>query len=119
MYLWASLRKIVITSGSLPINFEQSPIFNNNNPDQYNTLPIVADFIPANAASGDTREIAYYTSTFYRLIDLSSNSPLQKVQFEIFWLDKQNVLYPLKISTYQEVTLKVCFTKKSLYNNEY
>jgi len=119
MFLWSSLRKIVITSASLPIRFEQSPIFNNTNPDQYNTIPIVADFLPANTKAGDTREIAYYTSTFYRLIDLSSSSPLQKIQFEIFWLDKQNTLYPLTISTFQECTLKVVFTKKSLYNNEY
>jgi hypothetical protein len=119
MFLWTSLRKIVITSGSLPIKFEQAPIFNNTNPDQFNSLPIVADFIPANSRAGDTREIAYYTSTFYRLIDLTSNSPLQKIQFEIFWLDKQNILYPLKISSFQECTLKVVFTKKSLYNNDY
>lgn len=119
MFLWSSLRKIVITSASLPINFEQSPIFNNNNPDQYNTIPICADFIPANTKAGDSREIAFYTSTFYRLIDLSSDSPLQKIQFEIFWLDKQNILYPLKIGPFNEVTLKIVLSKKSLYNNEY
>lgn len=119
MHMWNSLRKLIITSGSLPINNEQSPILNDANPDQYNTIPIVADFLPNASVAGDTRETAFYSADQFRLIDLSSNMPLNKIQFEIFWADKQNNLLPLKISKFQEVTMKLCFVKKSLYNNEY
>ena len=116
LFLWASVRKIVITSGSLPINFEQTPIFNNENPDQFNSLPIIADFVPnVGQTAGESRQIAYYVSQFYRLIDLTGGTPLNKIQFEIFWADKQNNLYQLEISNYQEATLKVVFVHKSLY----
>ena len=116
LFLWASVRKIVITSGSLPITFEQSPLFNNDNPDQFNTIPIVADFLPnVGNTAGESRQIAYYTSQFYRLIDLSGGFSLNKIQFEIFWADKQNNLYQLEISNYQEATLKVVFVHKDLY----
>jgi hypothetical protein len=119
MYLWASLRKIIITSSSLPLNYEQTPTINNLNPDNYNSINIVADFIPQNDITGATRQIAFYsTSGQYRLIDLLSSSYLNKIQLEIFWQDVNQNLYPLYISQNQEATLKLIFTRKELYLNQ-
>lgn len=117
MFLWASLKKITIRSNSIPINYEQTPSFDNLNPDQYSTVPIVADFAPANTNPGDTREIAYYFANYLRLIDLNQAGPLNRINFQIFWQDNQNNLYPLFISYFQNATIKFVFTKKSLYKN--
>lgn len=118
LYLWASLRKIIITSSSLPLNFEQTPTINNLNPDNYNTINIVADFIPQNDITGATRQIAFYSvSGQYRLIDLLSSTYLNKIQLEIFWQDINQNLYPLFISQNQEATIKLIFTRKELYLN--
>ena len=116
-YLWNSLRKVIITSGSLPVNKEQTPLFNNFNNDLSNSIPIIADFIVGSTSAGDSREIAYYSTTTYRLIDINSNLPLTKLQFEIFWLTTNNEIIPLQISNSQAITLKLGFFKKSLYNN--
>lgn len=115
MFLWASLKKILITTNSIPINFEQAPILNNLNPDQYNTFPILADFTPSITAAGDSREIAFYFSNQYRLIDLNLSGPLNKINFQIYWQDTNNNLYPLFISPFQEAAIKFVFSKKNLY----
>ena len=115
MFLWSSLKKLLITTNSLPINYEQAPTYNNQNPDQFNSIPILADFTPSISAAGDSREIAFYTSTIFRLIDLKASGPLNKLNFNILWQDTYNNTYPLFISPFQEVTLKFILTKKSLY----
>jgi hypothetical protein len=118
MFLWSSLKKLLITTNSLPINFEQAPVFNNLNPDQYNSTPILADFTPSISQAGDSREIAYYFATYYRLIDLKSSGPLNKINIQIYWQDTYNNIYPLYIPIFQEATIKFVFTKKDLYLNQ-
>lgn len=117
---WSSLRKLIITSDMMPIVSEQLPVgVGQNASDQYNSLPILSDFLPNIVFAGDSSQVAYYfPTTQYRLIDLISDFPLNKISVNIFWQDKRGILYPLTVSVYQSISIKIAFVKKVLYNKD-
>lgn len=119
--LWISLRKIIVTSNTIPVLKEAIPTFyaNGAQSSESNSFPILTDFIPQllpNTAASDTRSIAYYIPTSqYRLIDMIGDAPLYNLDLRVLWADKDNNLYPILLSTTQESALKLGFFKKSLY----
>ena len=121
---WTSLRKILIFSNSIPVKNEYVPATNNLvnsiNVDQSGvnvSYPILTDFVPnVSFIAGESRSIAYYVpSSQYRLVDLISTNPLQKIDIRIFWEDRDGNIYPLLISIYQQASLKLGFFRKELY----
>lgn len=117
---WQSIKKLVITTASLPIVSESLPLIGNGNDDQTNYVNILSDFLPQinNASMTNPRENAiYYPTSQYRLVDLISGIPLKKIQVSVLWLDKDNNLYPVFISQFSSLTMKLAFVKKSLYKN--
>ena len=115
---WTSLRKIIISTNTIPIINEYIPSSNNStNPNGVAaSFPVLTDYAPAIELAGQSRAIAYYFPTSqYRLVDMVSDSPLQKVDLKIFWEDVRGNLYPLTISLFQQASVKLAFLKKSLY----
>jgi hypothetical protein len=113
--LWTSLRKILITTNSIPIISEYTP---SNNSGISSTLPIITDFVPQIETPGQNRSIAYYVPTSqYRLADMTSSEQLNTIDLKIYWQDTQGNIYPLIISKYQQASVKLGFFKKSLYNS--
>lgn len=113
---WSSLRKLVITTNTIPINneFVPSGILNSG---ISTGQPILTDFVPNIEFSGQSRAIAYYNPTSqYRLVDLISDIPLQKIDLRINWQDILGNLYPLYISLFQQASLKIAFIRKDLYH---
>ncbi len=111
---WNSLRKIVITTNTIPIVAEAIPTGDQNNGSAA-SLPIISDFVPQLTFAGDSRTIAYYNPTVYRLVDMMQNQPLQKIDLKVYWEDKDNNLYPLLVNKYNQCSIKIAFFKKSLY----
>lgn len=110
---WSSLRKIIITSNSIPIQNEFTP---SNNSGISATLPIITDFVPSLEFAGQGRSIAYYYPTGqYRLVDMKSDLPLYTIDFKVYWQDKHGNTYPLNISIFQQGSIKLAFLKKSIY----
>lgn len=122
---WSSLRKIIISTNSIPINSEYVPGINNQGSidlDQNGvtvSFPILADFVPEiGTSAGSSRSIAYYLPTAqYKLIDLISDNPLQTIDIKIFWQDRDGNLYPLLISILQQASMKIAFFRKTLYKD--
>lgn len=112
---WTSVRKIVITSSDIPIASESVPA--SDNTDTNVSYPIISDYVPAVDVGGqDARSIAYYTPTAqYRLSDMLSDNPLQKVDLRFFWQDRLGNFYPLEISPNQQIEVKIAFIKKDMY----
>ena len=111
--LWSSLRKILITTNSIPIISEYTPT---NNSGISSTLPIITDFVPNIEAAGQSRAIAFYNPTSqYRLADMKSSEQLNTIDLKIFWQDLDNNIFPLFISEFQQANLKLGFFKKVLY----
>jgi hypothetical protein len=110
---WSSIRRIIFTTAGIPTEPETIPSINNNA-----SQNILTDFIVDTTLVGDGRSIAYYIpSGQYRLIDLNSDTPLQKLDVRIFWEDLNNNIYPLGITVFQQASIKLLFTRKSLYKN--
>lgn len=118
MQYWSSLRKIVITTMNIPVNTEYIPAANNPTSSAPTSFPILTDFVPSVDNAGQSRAIAYYYPTSqYRLIDLLSDDPLKRIDLKIYWEDKDGNLYPLTVSIFQQINVKLAFIKKSLYKN--
>lgn len=113
---WTSLRKIIITSSSLPINKEYESAVGNSGVSI--SFPILADFVPQIEKPGDSRSIAYYVpSGQYKLVDLVSDQPIYKVDINIYWQDLDGNYYPLELSWGQQANVKLGFFRKSLYKS--
>jgi hypothetical protein len=104
---WAVLRKLLITSATLPVTTEYVPSSATGDPASNATMPVVSDFTPQITSIGDQNSIAYY---------VRGQDPLQQVDLQIFWQDSQNNVYPLFIPQYQQANIKIAFVKKTLYN---
>lgn len=116
--LWSSLRKIIISTNTIPISNEYIPTGNNSNNQSgvAASFPILTDFVPQIESSGQSRSVAYYVPTSqYRLIDMISDMPLQKIDLKLYWEDIDGNLYPILISLYQQANVKLAFLRKSLY----
>ena len=117
--LWFDIRKIVITSGSIPVVPEANPVYSNASYGQNGTanyLPIMTDFAVSYNNIDDVNTILTYNpQAQYRLIDLKSNSPLTRIQLTFYWLSKNGSLYPLYTSPNQVVEVKIGFFKKYLF----
>jgi hypothetical protein len=122
---WTSLRKIIITTNAIPVRNEYLPVANNTvnaNIDSGGgnvSYPILSDFVPnIDTSAGSSRSIAYYVpSAQYRLIDLQSDTALQTIDIRMYWLDLEGNIYPIQISILQQASVKLLFTRKSLYKN--
>lgn len=118
--LWFSLRKVLITTNSIPILSEFVP---SQNPNDFGSntginasLPIITDFIPQLELANQSRSIAYYyPSSQYRLVDMISETPLNKINLSVFWEDKFGNLYPILITVFQQMSIKLAFLRKDLY----
>lgn len=111
-YNWNPFKKIIITTTKLPIESESIQGSGDG------TLKILTDFIPDNTV-GDVRSVYQYNpQTQYRLVDLKAHHSLRDVDLQFWWQDINNVLNPIVIPPNTELTLKLGFFKKSLYNHQ-
>ena len=115
---WNSLTSVLITTSTLPIIME-GITGRVNSGDQ--SLPIITDFIPYNINPGDNRtQILYNPTGPYRMINMISNQPLNRINIKLFWQDKNGQLYPFMIppSAYGKTgfsnTMKLLFIRKEL-----
>ncbi len=110
--LWAGIRKILITSNTLPVQGEIIP------GTQSISFPIITDFVIPIEFAGQSRSVAYYNPlSQYRLVDLLSNDPIYKIDLQIYWEDTLGNFYPLQLIPGQQAGIKLAFVKKSLYKN--
>lgn len=111
---WSSIRKILITTAGIPINAEAVPAFGNG--DINVSFPIIADYVPEiEGRTGESRTIAYYLpSAQYRYVDLLYDGALQKIDLKFFWQDRLGNLYPIQISAYQQIEVKMVFVRKDI-----
>lgn len=120
MDLWLDARKIVVLSNSLPFNPEASPVLTptpNTNPSA-TYLPILTDFILAfNNIADVSSIITYVPDAQYRLCDLNSHSPINRINIQFFWQSENGNLFPIYLTPSQGATVKLGFLHKDLYRN--
>ena len=119
---WNPIRRILFLSNTLPIRHEVVPCNNitQNNDGVYSTLPVLAEFEPLVNTAGDQREVAYYvTNGNYglRLIDMTTPTPIYRLDLRVYWQDIANNVYPLLIPNFQQANITLGFIRKTLYKN--
>ncbi len=120
--LWFDIRKIVVTSTSLPVSQEASPNYDpaasqgTNGSVGYS--PIVTDFVISYNNINDVSSVLVYEpANQYRLIDMNSQMPISRLNFTFYWLSKNGSLYPVYLSPNNSITMKIAFFKRTLYNS--
>jgi hypothetical protein len=125
---WSNFTGIVFLTG-MPVNTESLPAVTatpNASPSDTapvanqgvlttsdNSRPILTDFeIGSTVADGTPAQ--YFPQGPYRLTNLTTNGPLNYINFQIFWQDRSLNLYPLIISPEDYASVKIMFRKKSL-----
>lgn len=118
---WFTLRKLFVTTTSIPINTEVVPAQTTTGSlsGTNNFVPIITDFIIDfnNNTSSIISTAVYNATAQYRLVDMTSNSPLQKINLQFFYEDDDGNQFPIFISPGNQVTCKIGFFKKYLYSN--
>ena len=113
-----SLASIIFMTSHIPIQNEYIPSLKDLGGSS-SSRPIVTSFSPNLQKAGESRtRFTYYPSGAYRLINLKSSQPLNRIDLQVFWQDKNQNLYPFKISYGETNTIKIMFIKKSfLYSS--
>lgn len=114
-----SIRKIIMTTRTIPIRKEFYPPSNSVNSGVSNSISIMNDFqLDLSNTGGSQRQVALYEANPYRLIDMTSNTPFRRIDLQIFWADEENELRPLFLNAHESATVKLGFFSKKLFNNE-
>jgi hypothetical protein len=127
--LYVLINSIIISTTSIPISAElisiKETVNNSGGNTQFGignsaTFNTIADFVPGQLANFSDNFTSYlYNPQFYRLVDLISNSPLNKFDFQIYYTDIFGDVFPIYLQPFQRASVKFVFVKKSLFNNEY
>lgn len=114
---WNSFKNIVFTTTSIPIRGEYIPQ-NNTTGNQGEGIisfrQILTDFQPSLSNAGDSRsQLQYYPQGPYRLVDLVSNTPIQKIDIQVWWQDTEGDLHSIDILNEEVAGIKLLFIKKT------
>lgn len=105
---------LVITSNSMPARAEWLSTQNNGiSPGVSNSsLKILNDFEVLLDTGFETRTFVHYLPTAeYRRLTLQSNVPILTLDFQIYWKDQYDNLYPVMIPAHDIATIKILFEK--------
>ncbi len=109
LYLWNELQNIVIQSSGVPIVSEYLPQVNG----VVNMFPIMSDFQPLVNQGPEVRSnYQYLPSAQYRLINLQSNTPLDKIGLRALERTQDGTLRPILISPHKSASFKLAFIRK-------
>lgn len=113
-----SIKKIVVTTNTIPVNKEFVPASdgigdNNFSSGSFNGIGVLTDFqLSFENKPGEQRSIVTYNSDLYRLIDLVSTAPMRKIDLNFYWSDTFGNLYPIYLSRYGSISMKLGFFRK-------
>lgn len=123
LYLWNSLRSLVITTSLIPVRNEYIPAQNvqgNASNLNNNNLAVLTDFEPILYDGPEVRSYyQYYPQGPYRYIDLKGNQPLYNFDIQVYWQDFNGNLHQLQLDPFYNLTIKMIFKKKSLGDQTY
>ena len=117
LFLWNGVRSLVFTSSGLTIADEALNINNNLSISSSNiSRKILTDFefnIQSGISNNTLRSYIQYNPTAeYRLIDLTSTSPIYLFDIQIYFQMKDLTLIPLYIMPDESLSMKILFRKK-------
>lgn len=112
VYNWNPYKRIVLTTGNLPIENE----FVKGEENGYRK--ILTDFSPSNNVNDERSVYQYFPTSQYRLIDMISNTNLKKINLQVWWQDRNEDLRPIYLPWNSQINIKLGFFNKNLYNSK-
>jgi hypothetical protein len=113
-----AVKSIVFISNTLSTNKEY--ISSKDDINELNGLSVIADFEISNSEeAGTVRNLVQYATTgtgTYRLIDIKTTTPLNKLDLSVYWTDQLGNLYPIFLYPNTYLTVKFVFTRKTIYS---
>ena len=118
--LWGDLQSLIFTTMNIPVKAEYLPnLTTQGQTSSNNTQAILTDFEPDKSGSTASpiaeNYYQYYPQGPYRFIDLLGNVPLQTMDVQVFWKDKNQQIHPVRLEPGTVFTLKMLFQKKNTY----
>lgn len=114
---WTAVRSILFISNTISVKPEyitasSNQILNTND----NSRSILTDFEPQ-LLSGETIRgyLQYFPQGPYRLIDMTTDTNLKTIDFQLFWQDNKQRIHKIYINQSESVTIKIMFVKKDAY----
>lgn len=113
-----SINEILITSQSLSTRFEYFISDNSSNLGYEN---IIFSLNPLLETPREQKSKLVYTATTnnYRLVDITSQGEIKKIQLSVFYTDNLGNIYPICIPKGLSAVIKLIFIKKSLQNYDF
>ncbi len=111
------IKALVVYSNTMPINQEFVALASQNSSGlaANNMRPIILEIPLSLNLKGEFEDINYVNDFYPILIDLKSNTPLRKVDFQIFMVDNSDRLYPVFVGPKDSISFKYAFIRKSLF----
>lgn len=104
------VRSIQIISNTLPIKKENIPSIEQNKVTSFvSSIGLLKD-IPY--ASADPYYLIFHQDGPYQLINMYNRTPINKIDIDIIWIDRDGQPHPLEIPYDQTVSIRFCFLKK-------
>jgi hypothetical protein len=116
LYNMVSLRRILLTSSTLPITpeFISGVSVNPNSSSSNNTLRVLSDFVVPSLQPGDYRSLmVYYPSAEYRLLDLVGTTPIKQIEITFYWIDNLLNIRPMTLRAGETLGVKLLFRRKA------
>lgn len=111
LYNWNSFRNITFLTSYIPVTSETLNNVGSPNGDDFK--PILTDFEVQTQQGFDVHSyIQYYPQGEYRLISLSGEKPMTTLDFQLFWRDREQNLYPITIPPGDSISVKLMFRRK-------
>ena len=110
LFLWTDLFNILFETSSIPVSTENLSSQTNK------TRRIMTDFEPLQDISNRSA-IQYYPQGPIRYYDLESNQPLRRIDLNILLSNKEGEIFPLRLNSTDELSVKLEFRRKVNYND--
>jgi len=116
LFNWYDLKTIILAS-SIPTRNE---LYNNllsSTNNQFKNM--ITDIIPLKNILTPYQQklVIEYNDAQGRIIDLTSSEPLYRFDLQLYWTNYLNILIPLRIPQYNQISIKIKFQRKGAFYN--
>lgn len=118
LFNWFDVRSLVFVSNTVGVADEAINVINSETPNTGNSYQKILTDFQLNTEDIPRSYIQYVPTAEYRLIDLTSSSPLYLFDVQIFFKTGDQQLYPLYILPQETIDIKNLFRNK-MYNNRF
>ncbi len=117
LYLFNEIESILFLTNNIPVKAEYVGVQSGGN--ESVQVPILTNFIPDQSVARNLAQYQYYSNGNYKLINMTGNSKLNTVDFQLAIRTRSGEIVPLYLEPGESMSVSFVFAMKSLYNNQF